>query len=114
MDPGSQKDALVNLMDAYVLGAVPPYNMLLGGKLVASLIRSSEVVSEFESRYLKTVGLISNKPKRAKLVAVTTTSALGRSSIYNRLKLDNRMIFRPIGTTLGWGHFHFRIPCLES
>jgi len=31
---------LVNVMDAYVLGAVPPYNMLLGGKLVASLVRS--------------------------------------------------------------------------
>jgi hypothetical protein len=28
--------SLVNLMDAYVLGAVPPYNMLLGGKLIAS------------------------------------------------------------------------------
>src|SRR6185437_8022957 len=29
---------LVNVLDAYVLGAVPPYNILLGGKLVSCLI----------------------------------------------------------------------------
>jgi hypothetical protein len=35
-------ERLVNIMDAYVLGAVPPYNMLLGGKLVAALIRTRD------------------------------------------------------------------------
>lgn len=99
--------ALVNLMDAYVLGAVPPYSQLLGGKLVASLIRSREVVDAFDARYGESRGLISGEKKRARLVAVTTTSALGRSSIYNRLKLDGRHIFEPIGFTSGWGHFHF-------
>ena len=38
---------LVNIMDAYVSGAVPPYNLLLGGKLVASLIRTKEVRDDF-------------------------------------------------------------------
>ena len=33
-----RRERLVNLMDAYVVGAVPPYAELLGGKLVASLI----------------------------------------------------------------------------
>lgn len=28
---------LVNILDAYVLGAIPPYNMLLGGKAIACL-----------------------------------------------------------------------------
>jgi hypothetical protein len=99
--------ALVNLMDAYVLGAVPPYSHLLGGKLVASLIRSREVVNAFDTRYGDSVGLISGEKKRARLMAVTTTSALGRSSIYNRLQLHGRKIFEPIGFTSGWGHFHF-------
>ena len=99
--------ALVNLMDAYVLGAVPPYNYLLGGKLVASLIRSREVVDAFDDRYGNSVGLISKRKKRARLLAVTTTSALGRSSVYNRLQLQGRKIFEPIGFTSGWGHFHF-------
>jgi hypothetical protein len=30
---------LVNIMDAYVLGALPPYSTLLGGKMVACLVR---------------------------------------------------------------------------
>jgi hypothetical protein len=32
---------LVDLMDALILGAVPPYSTLLGGKLVASVIGRS-------------------------------------------------------------------------
>ena len=34
---------LVNIMDAYVLGALPPYNALLAGKMIACLIRSREI-----------------------------------------------------------------------
>lgn len=100
-------ESLVNLMDAYVLGALPPYSQLLGGKLVASLIKTREVVGAFTERYNDSTGLISGQKKRAKLVAVTTTSALGRSSIYNRLQLSGKKIFEPIGFTSGWGHFHF-------
>lgn len=106
-DHHRRSEALVNLMDAYVLGAVPPYSHLLGGKLVASLIRSREVAEAFDDRYGNTRGLISKKKKSARLLAVTTTSALGRSSVYNRLQLQGRKIFEPIGYTSGWGHFHF-------
>jgi hypothetical protein len=38
---------LVNLLDAYVLGAVPPYNRLLGGKAVACLVRSRNIFDDF-------------------------------------------------------------------
>jgi hypothetical protein len=106
-DHHRRSESLVNLMDAYVLGALPPYSHLLGGKLVASLIRTREVVDAFDDRYGESVGLISHKKKRARLLAVTTTSALGRSSIYNRHQLSGRKIFEPIGYTSGWGHFHF-------
>ena len=44
---------LVNILDAYVLGAVPPYNILLGGKLVSCLVRSREVRDDFTRRYGK-------------------------------------------------------------
>jgi Domain of unknown function (DUF4338) len=101
-----RKERLVNIMDAFILGAVPPYNAVLGGKLVASLVRSREVVSEFRARYRNSVGLISRKPKHASLVAITTTSALGRSALYNRLSLAGVKYFEPIGYTGGWGHFH--------
>lgn len=99
-------EALVNLMDAYALGALPPYNFLLGGKLVASLIRTQEVVDTFHAKYHDSVGVISGESKHAQLVAVTTSSALGRSSLYNRLRLGGQSIFESIGATSGWGHFH--------
>jgi hypothetical protein len=101
-----RKKRLVNMLDAFVLGALPPYNMLLGGKLVASLIRTREVKDAFAARYARTKGIISKKRKHAELCLVTTTSALGRSSLYNRLVLDRYRIFTPIGYTAGWGHFH--------
>lgn len=97
---------LVNVMDAYVLGAVPPYNALLGGKLVACLIRSREIYDDFAQIYGSGTGIISQEEKRARLLAVTTSSSMGRSSVYNRLKLDGLEYFRPIGYTGGWGHFH--------
>lgn len=97
---------LVNLMDAYVLGAVPPYNSLLGGKLVACLLRSRELYDDFALAYGATAGIISGQEKKARLLAVTTSSSMGRSSVYNRLKLDGIEYLRPIGYTGGWGHFH--------
>jgi hypothetical protein len=105
-DVHERSERLVNIMDAYVLGAVPPYNMLLGGKLVASLIRSRDLYDDFTQAYGASTGIISGKEKRARLLAVTTSSSLGRSSVYNRLKLDGVEYFKPIGYTGGWGHFH--------
>lgn len=99
-------ERLVNVMDAYVLGAVAPYSMLLGGKLVACMVRSRDVYDEFTKTYGGTKGIISGKEKKARLLAVMTSSSLGRSSVYNRLKLDGVPYFKSIGYTSGWGHFH--------
>ena len=109
-----RRERLVHLMDAYVVGAVPPYADLLGGKLVTSLIASKEVANRFEERYGNTTGLISRKQKQSRLALVTVTSALGRSSMYNRLKLtanarsQNRetvVELLQLGSTMGYGHF---------
>ena len=105
-DAQTRRDRLVNIMDAYVLGALPPYNALLGGKTVACLIRSRDIYDDFAKAYGKTTGIISQKEKKARLLAVTTSSSMGRSSIYNRLKLGGTEYFKPIGYTEGWGHFH--------
>jgi hypothetical protein len=105
-DVAARGERLVNIMDAYVLGALPPYNALLGGKLVACLIRSRDIFKDFEKAYGKTTGIISQQEKKARLLAVTTSSSMGRSSVYNRLKLDGIEYFKSIGYTGGWGHFH--------
>jgi len=105
-DVHDRASRLVNIMDAYVLGALPPYNALLGGKMVACLIRSREIYEDFTRTYGSTTGIISGKEKKARLLAVTTSSSMGRSSVYNRLKLDGYPYFESIGYTRGWGHFH--------
>ncbi|MCA3778423.1 MAG: DUF4338 domain-containing protein [Burkholderia sp.] len=97
---------LVNLMDAYVLGAIPPYNTLLGGKLLACLLRSRDIYDDFARMYGNTAGVISQEEKKARLLAITTTSSMGRSSVYNRLKLNGVEYLKSIGYTGGWGHFH--------
>jgi hypothetical protein len=110
--PDARRSRLVNVMDAYVVGAVPPYSALLGGKLVVSLIGSREVSTDFRERYGTSRGIISDIAKDAKLALVTVTSALGRSSIYNRLRLKDPIdegrslvALELLGRTRGYGHF---------
>lgn len=109
-----RKKRLVNVMDAFVLGAMPPYSLILGGKLVALLATSRKVVHHFRKKYGNKAGIISKKTKNARLSLITTTSALGRSSIYNRLSLPSGIKFLShVETnkvrswyTKGYGHFH--------
>jgi hypothetical protein len=102
----SRQKRLVCVMDAHVLGALPPYNMLLGGKLVACLVRTKEIRAAFAKRYGRTKGEISKEYKHATLAVVTTSSSLGKSSVYDRLKIDGVEYLHPVGYTDGWGHFH--------
>ena len=109
-DVHARQERLVNILDAYVVGAVPPYNEILGGKLVASLIGSAEVSHAFTKKYGRSEGIISGEKKAARLALVTVTSALGRSSLYNRLSLkdeggDSLVQLLKIGETRGYGHF---------
>ena len=102
-----KNERLYHVMDAYVLGAMPPYSYLLGGKLVAMLTTSNEVREEFTKRYGKRASVIRGVVRQPHLVLITTTSALGRSSIYNRISFEGRKTFISLGFTEGWGHFHF-------
>lgn len=111
-DQAARRSRLVDVMDGYVIGSMPPYSALLGGKLVTSLIGSREVSEAFTLKYGGTTGIISEEEKGARLAMVTITSALGRSSIYNRLHLrnagtgDTLIKLDRIGMTDGYGHFH--------
>ncbi len=102
-----RKRRLKNVADAFVLGAVPPYNYLLGGKLIAMLAASNEVQSAFFDKYNNRESMISCTRHDGKLALLTTTSALGRSSIYNRLKYKDGLMFHSVGFTAGSGDFHF-------
>lgn len=102
-----RKKRLRNVMDAFVLGAVPPYSFLLFGKLVAMLAASHTVRHAFKRKYGGIRSVIKGKAHDGRLSLITTTSALGRSSVYNRLRLRGRLLYQSVGFTKGSGEFHF-------
>jgi len=105
--PEGRKTELVNqTMDIHILGAVPPYNRLLGAKLVAFAAASNEVRAAYRRKYAGRLTEMEGRYLPARLVALTTTSAFGRSSIYNRLRYNGDLIAEPIGYIEGYGSFH--------
>ncbi len=105
--PEGRKTELVNqTMDIQTLGAVPPYARLLGGKLVALAAASNEIRAAYRRKYSGRDTLIQERQLPAHLVLLTTTSAFGRSSIYNRLRYRELKIAQSIGYTMGYGSFH--------
>ncbi len=107
-------ERLHHVVDAYVLGAVPPYSFLLGGKLIALLAASNEVREAFRVKYEGRASLIQQRELTGQIALVTTTSALGRSSLYNRLRFNDRLVFRSVGFTRGFGEFHISNGIYES
>ncbi len=105
--PPGRKTELVNqTMDIQTLGAVPPYDRLLGGKLVALAASSNEVRLIYQNKYSGRKTEIEGRVLPAHLVALTTTSAFGRSSLYNRLRYKDTVIAESLGYTEGYGSFH--------
>ena len=102
-----RNERLHHVVDAFVLGAVPPYSFLIGGKLIALLTTSNEVREIFKEKYEGRKSVIRERENAGEIALVTTTSALGRSSLYNRLKYKERLAFEAIGHTQGFGEFHF-------
>lgn len=98
---------LYNVLDAFVMGALPPYRHLLAGKLIALMAVSDTTLDIIERKYIGRVTHIQNVNKLARPVLITTTSALGKSSVYNRLNVNGRHVFRSVGYTRGFGHFQF-------
>ena len=111
--PEGEKVALVNqTMDIFTLGAIPPYNQLLAGKLVVYAAASQEIPDAYREKYDGQVTQLAGDVLPPHLVLLTTTSAYGRSSIYNRVSYPDKVtgVTRPIasslGYTQGYGNFH--------
>lgn len=109
-----------NMMDIIVCGAVPPYNHLLGGKLVSLLMLTREVRLAYENRYRGHVSIIASGmrgnpvSRDPSLVLLGTTSLYHvGSSQYNRLQIPRDLAdegvpgakigYLPVGTTEGYG-----------
>lgn len=103
-----------NMMDLIVCGAIPPYGNLLGGKLVAMLMASPQVVRDYIVRYSDQPSEITSRlagravVRNADLVFLGTTSLYHvGSSQYERIKIPTPQggatSYERLGHTEGYG-----------
>jgi len=113
----------IAVADISVCGAVQPYNALLGGKLVAMLAASPEVIVQYRRRYAGAESEIASSVagrsimRAPKLVLLGTTSLYGvGSSQYNRIKIPADRIggakedvirFEELGRSEAFGTSHY-------
>lgn len=70
------------MMEIIVCGAVEPYNYLLGGKLVAMLLASPQVVRDYERRYNEQSSTIASQIAGREVTRTARLVYLGTSSLY--------------------------------
>jgi len=105
--PKDKLDLWVNRsLSAQRVGALPPYNELLGGKMVALALTCNEVREAYRKKYRSYISIIKGRKIQPDLLFITTTSAFGKSSLYNRLKYHNTVVAESLGYTQGSGSFH--------
>ncbi len=121
------------MMEIVVCGAVQPYSHLLGGKLVAMLLTSPEVVRDYEQRYGDRASTIASQvaghdvTRPAHLVYLGTSSLYApppagekkharpsSASQYNRVRIPadvaggaGEIRYEYVGATEGYGVVHF-------
>lgn len=71
-----------NVMEIITCGAVAPYQQVLGGKLVAMLMTSPQVVADVRKRYSGRVSLIASGMAGRAMVRTPALSLLTTSSLY--------------------------------
>ena len=107
-----------NMMDIIVCGAIPPYNELLGGKLVSMLACSPAVIRDYTNHYSNQISEIASRMKGKKVVRDSRLVYLGTTSLYaigssqyNRIKVplsnEGTLELRKMGVTEGYGTVFF-------
>lgn len=105
--PAEDRDFWVNQsLSAQRIGALPPYNDILAGKLVTTLMTSDTVRKRFEKKYKGKQTLLKERVLPSRLLFITTTGAYGKSSVYQRLKFNDEVVAKFIGFSNGSGTFH--------
>lgn len=110
----------IDMLDVTICGAVPPYNPLLGGKLVALSMCSPEIVQAYSRRYKEAQSIIASsmagRPvlRQPRLVLLGTTSLYGeRLNQYHRVQLPQGVAgakeairYAYLGESVGYGSSH--------
>jgi len=87
------------------LGAIPPYNELLGGKMIALSLTSNEIRKAYSKKYHERKTILKDQVLPNRLLFITTTSAYGKSSVYERIKYYDEKVGEFLGLTSGAGTF---------
>lgn len=107
-----------NMMEIIVCGSIPPYNELLGGKLISILSCSPIVIRDYTKKYEKQISEIASRMKGERVIRDSHLAYLGTTSLYsigssqyNRIKVpiddDFCLQYRKIGVTEGYGTVYF-------
>jgi hypothetical protein len=107
-----------NMMEIIVCGAIPPYNELLGGKLVSILACSPIVIRDYTEKYANQVSEIASRMKGKQVIRDSRLAFLGTTSLYslgssqyNRIKVpindDFTLQYKKMGITEGYGTVYF-------
>ena len=101
-------------LHAQRVGALPPYNGIIGGKMVALALTANEIRNAYKKKYANYISIIKKDTLKPDLLFITTTSAFGKSSIYNRLKYNGDLVANCLGYTQGTGSFHIPTDLYEE
>jgi len=120
----------VAVADITVCGAVAPYSALLGGKLVAMLMASPEVIVAYRERYAKYESVIASSLAGRPIVRPPHLVFLGTTSLYpteptqyTRVHIPAERLggvrgeavrYRLLGSTSGFGTFQFSDETVEA
>ena len=107
-----------NMMEIIVCGSIPPYNQLLGGKLISILACSPTVIRDYTQKYEKQVSEIASRMKGEEVIRDSHLAFLGTTSLYsigssqyNRIKVPMRkdfdLTYKKMGITEGYGTVFF-------
>lgn len=122
------ESAGTEIADLAVCGAVAPYNVLLGGKLISMLAVSPAIVRAYHDKYSGYASEIASgmagRPvrRRTNLVFVGTTSLYGSgSSQYNRIRIPASVLggtadlrFMRLGRSRSFGTSHLSAESVNS
>lgn len=107
-----------NMMEIIVCGAIPPYNELLGGKLISILACSPQVIRDYTEKYSDQISEIASRMKGKRVIRDSRLAFLGTTSLYaagssqyNRIKVpiadDFYLRYKKMGITEGYGTVYF-------
>lgn len=109
-----------SMMELNVCGAIPPYNEILSGKLVALLALSPQVIHDYKTHYQNSKSEIASRMKNKSVIRPADLAYIGTTSLYsigssqyNRLKIPKSLFnstfdvkWLELGKTTGYGTLH--------